>query len=35
MVSVMGRLVEQMIEVSQHAVDQLAAAEIGCISILR
>ncbi len=30
----MGRLVEQMVEVGQHLVDQLAAAYISCIQAL-
>jgi len=30
-VSVVGWLVEQMIEVSQHPVDEPAATQVGCI----
>ncbi len=31
----MGRLVEQMVEVGQHPVDELAAAQIACIQASR
>jgi hypothetical protein len=34
-VSVLDRIVEQMIEVGHHAVNQLAAAQIASIQALR
>lgn len=34
-VTVVGWLVEQMIEVGQHPVDQRAATQIGCVQTLR